>query len=151
MLEYLSNTVLWWHWIILGFVFLIAELITFTFVMIGLGVAAITVGGISYFFSTSFASEITIWSILSAIYLLFWYNIIRKRNSDSSLGQSNYNHDLIGVASEDITPQKRGKVMFELPLHGNKDWYAIAKEPIPKGSSVKIVKVIGQIVEVERI
>lgn len=151
MLENFLNSIQWWHWIIFGFIFLMIELLTSTFVMIGFGVSAITIGVVSYFFPISSAIQIAIWSILSALYLLFWYSIIRKRDKDSNIGQSNYNKDLTGIVIEDITPNERGMVRFERPLLGSKDWYAIAKEPIYKGSSVKIIKVISQIVEVERI
>lgn len=44
MLDWLNANVLWWHWIILGFIFIGLETVTMTFLMLGIGVAAILTG-----------------------------------------------------------------------------------------------------------
>ena len=44
LIVFLNDTILWWHWIVLGFILLILEMSTGTFIMLGLGVAAIIVG-----------------------------------------------------------------------------------------------------------
>jgi len=37
MLAVLNETIVWWHWIVIGLVLLILEMNTGTFVMLGLG------------------------------------------------------------------------------------------------------------------
>jgi len=52
MLELFSN-VLWWHWVVVGLALLAVEMMTGTFILLGLGMAAILVGSIDLLFGTS--------------------------------------------------------------------------------------------------
>ena len=52
MLEMLDQNMLWWHWVILGFVLLVIELSTGTFFILGLAVASVMVGLLDLWFET---------------------------------------------------------------------------------------------------
>ncbi len=148
MIEFLNETVLWWHWIVLGVVLLILEMNMGTFFMLGLGVAAILVGIIDTLFHTSFTVELSIWMVLSILAIVAWFKWFREPPITDS-GQSNYRLDTLGVVMEDIQPHSRGKVTFDAPVLGNTSWHATAKVDIDKDTRVQIVQINGQLIEVE--
>ena len=148
MIEFLNETILWWHWIVFGIALLIWDMSMGTFFILGLGVAAIIVGLIDIFAGTSFTVELTIWMILSVLAIAAWFKWFREEPVTES-GQSNYRLDTLGVVMEDIQPHSRGKVTFDTPVLGNTSWHAISKVNIDKGTRVKIVQINGQLIEVE--
>ena len=148
MIAFLNETVLWWHWVILGILLLIAEMSTGTFFMLGLGVAAILVGITDSMFNTSFTVELSIWMILSILAIGAWFKWLREDPLTQS-GQSNYKLDTLGTVQEDIQPHSRGKVKFDTPVLGNTVWHSTAKVDIDKNTRVKIVQITGQLIEVE--
>ncbi len=148
MIEFLNETVLWWHWIVLGIALLIWDMTLGTFFILGLGIAAIIVGLLDMFIDTSFTAELTIWMILSILVIAVWFKWFREQPVTES-GQSNYRLDTLGVVMEDIQPHSRGKVTFDTPVLGNTSWHAISKVDLDKGTRVKIVQINGQLIEVE--
>ncbi len=148
MIEFLNETILWWHWIVFGIALLIWDMSMGTFFILGLGVAAIVVGLIDIFVGTSFTVELTIWMILSILAIAAWFKWFREEPVTES-GQSNYRLDTLGIVMEDIQPHSRGKVTFDTPVLGNTSWHAISKVDIDKGTRVKIVQINGQLIEVE--
>ena len=150
MIEFLNETVLWWHWIVLGIILLILEMNMGTFFMLGLGVAAIIVGIIDTLVDTSFTMELSIWMLLSILAIAAWFKWFREPPLTDS-GQSNYRLDTLGIVMEDIQPHSRGKVTFDAPVLGNTSWHATAKVDIDKETRVKIVEINGQLIQVEPI
>ena len=148
MIAFLNETVLWWHWVILGILLLIAEMSTGTFFMLGLGLAAIVVGITDSMFNTSFTVELSIWMILSILAITAWFKWFKEDPLTQS-GQSNYRLDTLGTVQEDIHPHSRGKVKFDTPVLGNTVWHATAKVDIDKNTRVKIVQITVQLIEVE--
>ncbi len=148
LIEFLNETILWWHWIVLGIALLIWDMTLGTFFILGLGIAAIAVGILDMFIETSFTVELTIWMILSILVIAAWFKWFREQPVTES-GQSNYRLDTLGVVMEDIQPHSRGKVTFDTPVLGNTSWHAISKVDLDKGTRVKIVQINGQLIEVE--
>jgi len=151
MLELLNETVLWWHWIIFGVILLILEMFTGTFLMLGLGMAAIIVGILDTLFHTSFTTDLTIWSSLSIIVVIAWFKWFKKQPTVSNVGQSNYGLNTLGSVTQNITAHQRGKVKFDTPVLGNTTWHATANKNIDKDKRVKIVEIKGQLILVEQI
>jgi membrane protein implicated in regulation of membrane protease activity len=148
LLGLLNETVLWWHWIVLGFLLLILEMSTGTFVILGLGVAAIIVGVLDLGMELSFTVEVLTWTVLSVLTFVAWKKWFRVVHVSNS-GQSNYNLDTLGTVSKAITPQSRGTVSFDTPVLGNTSWTATATQNIEKDTRIKIVEIHGQLIEVE--
>ena len=147
MITFLNETILWWHWIVLGLILLIVEMSTGTFMILGLGVAAILVGIVDNIFSISFSIELMVWMGLSILSIIIWFKFfIRKPVSHS--GQSNYKLDTLGMVIEDIQPHARGQVKFDKPVLGNTLWPATSKIELVKDTRVKIIEINGQLIEV---
>ena len=150
MLELLNNNILWWHWIVLGLLLLVAEMMTGTFVLLGLAIAAILVGAIGLLSGISFNTELLLWLVFSVVAIGVWFKWFRTKPVSQS-GQSNYRLDTLGTVLEDIAPHHRGKVVFDTPVLGNTTWHATARVQIPEGARVKIVQINGQLIEAEQI
>jgi len=150
MLEFLTNELFWWHWIIFGLILLIAEIFTGTFIMLGLAIGAIIVGIADIIFLLSLNNELLVWSIVSIITIIILFKYFVNHKTDRS-GQSNYAIGTRGVVEEPIDANGRGKVKFNRPILGNTIWHATAKEDISLLTNVKIVNVKGQLIEVEKI
>ena len=150
MITLLNETVLWWHWIVLGVLLLIIEMSVGTFFMLGLGVAAMIVGIIDLQMDTTFTVELSLWILFSLLAIATWFKWF-KEDPITESGQSNYRLDTLGVVMEDIHPHSRGKVTFDTPVLGNTSWHATAKVDIDKDTRVQIVQVNGQLIEVKPI
>ena len=150
MLEFLSNYLLWWHWIAFGIFLITLEIFTGTFIMLGLGVASMLVGASDNLFKTSLETELILWMILSVLSLVLWFKYIKDPHQESS-GQSNYSLDTQGVITKTINANARGEVKFDRPVLGNTSWTATSKETIEINSRIKIIQVKGQLIEVAKI
>lgn len=149
MIEFLSTELLWWHWIAFGILLVTTEIFIGTFVMLGLGVAALLVGATDMLFKLSVELELTLWLLLSLASIALWFKYLRTPIVDNS-GQSNYTLDTLGVITKEIPHNGRGEVRFDTPVLGNTVWFATSKEPLEEGSRVSIVKVKGQLIEVQK-
>ena len=150
MLEFLTTNLLWWHWVVLGIILITMEMFTGSFMLLGLGVAAMLVGEIANLFEISLVSQLSLWIILSLLSLGIWFRYLRDQSVERS-GQSDYVLDAEGVVEQSIDPNSRGAVKFDAPILGNTRWPATAKEPIAVGSRVKITQVKGQLMEVVKL
>jgi len=150
MIEYLSTELLWWHWIAFGLILVTLEIFTGTFMMLGLGVAAMLVGATDNLFNLSLETELLLWIVLSLLSLFLWFKYLRTPQKEYS-GQSNYTLNTLGSVTKTISPNGRGEVKFDTPVLGNTTWFATSREELAEGSRVSIVEVKGQLIEVTKI
>jgi membrane protein implicated in regulation of membrane protease activity len=150
MVEFLDANVLWWHWLIVGFVLLILEMSTGTFVILGLGIAAVVVGVLDFVMPMSFINQMLTWIALSLLSLWAWKKWAKTPDISSS-GQSDHTLDTLGTVTQTIHPNQRGKVTFDTPVLGNSSWHATATQEIAKNSRIKIVEINGQLITVEKV
>ncbi len=149
MIEFLSTNLLWWHWIILGLILVASEILIPLFIVIWFGLAALIVGLVDLGLEISFMSELFLWIVLSVSFLALWFIFFKDKTITKS-GQSDFTLDTKGVAIQDISPSNRGKVRFETPVLGDREWQASSDEKIKTGDNVHIVKVIGQLIKVKK-
>ena len=149
MTNILNEIILWWHWIVFGLILLLVELLTGTFFVLTLAISAIFVGIISLIMIISFNSELTLWIVFSLIGIAIWYKLLRNKKTPK-VGQSNYKFNTLGTVVKEIDPNKRGKVVFDIPVLGNTTWIATSDQLIKKGERVKIVEVNGELIKVRR-
>ena len=147
MIEYLSTNLLWWHWIAFGIVLLTLEIFSGTFMMLGLGLAAIIVGTIDVFYPITVEMELTIWLLLSVVAIALWFKYMKDNTVETS-GQSNYSLETLGTITQEISENGRGHVRFDTPVLGNTTWAATSKEALKEDTRIKIVEVKGQLIVV---
>ena len=149
MWAFLADNLLWWHWIALGIILITIEIFTGTFLMLGLGVAAMLVGGLDNLLGLSLGAQLGIWILFSVISILLWFKYLKDYQSNLATLTDYQTH--VGVVTQAIAPYQRGKVKFETPILGNTLWHATAPTTIPVGSKVKITNIKGQLLEVEKV
>lgn len=149
MIDFLSEIILWWHWIILGILLIIIELGIGTFFILGLGIAAILVGILDLLIGLSFTGALGIWILFSILTIIIWFKYY-KETTISTSGQSNKGLDTLGTVSKEIKANGRGEVMFDSPVLGNTSWDATSKNDIEIGSRVTIKEINGQLIVVEK-
>lgn len=150
MIALVNEAIVWWHWIALGFILLILEMGTGTFVILGLGVAAVIVGVLDLLVPMTFLNQILTWIVLSLISLWAWKKWMKTPHV-SNTGQSDHSLDTLGTVTQEIHPNKRGKVTFDTPVLGNTSWHATSTGHIEKGARIKIDEINGQLITVNKI
>lgn len=148
MIEFLNESILWWHWIVFGIMLLIVDMTLATFFILGLGAAAVIVGVVDLLVMTTFTQELSIWMVLAILIIAGWFKWFRQKPLTQS-GQSNYRLDTLGTVTEAIEPHSRGKVTFDTPVLGNTTWHATSKIALEANTRVQIVQINGQLIEVE--
>ena len=145
MIEWLDTNILYWHWIVAGFILIAIELIVPVFVLLWLGVSAIVVGILSLLLPTGFSLEILIWAVLSAIFLLLWHKYMSPRfinrtlaglTKEAIIGQ-------IGMVIRYSEQQERGMLKFPAPVAGNDEWEFIFSGTLQNGDKVRVSDISG--------
>ena len=141
---------LWWHWMVFGFVLVVAELAIPSFFLIWFGVGAIIVGiALAAFPALSFAWQILVWLAVSVAFVLLWFRIfkpgIHKTRSGMAKGAA---IGEVGLVTRDIRPQVTGEVRFQKPLLGADVWQSFADEEIKAGERARVLDVEGNMLKV---
>ena len=148
MVEFLTQYVTWWHWIVLGILFIILEMATGTFIVLGFGIAAVLVGLLDLVVGMNFLIQITLWILFSIVIIALSFKYFKDQPTVSSTGQSNHGFDTKGTVTETIEAHSRGKVKFDDPVLGNTVWHASADQRLNVGDRVTIKEVNGQLIKV---
>ncbi len=149
-MEWLDNNVLWWHWIVVGIVFVAAEIIVPSFVIVWLGLAAIIVGAVDYFAQPSFSTELYMWTLLSVFFLALWFSYFKK-TWRASVGQAKGEYIHIKGSVIEVLGGRRYRAEFELPVLGDRRWIVESARELEVGDTIEVDKVYGQIIKVNKI
>ena len=144
---------LWWHWALVGFGFLIAELALPIFVLIWFGLAGFLVmGGLLVMPELTLTTQILIWTITSIMFVLLWFRVFRRSHHKVLVGRASAALEgEIGMIAQRVAPFKPGKVRFQKPLVGSDLWECNADEEIEAGVRVRVESVEGNAVVVKRL
>jgi len=148
VIEFLTAYITWWHWIVLGILFILLEMATGTFITLGFGIAAVLVGLLDLLFDMNFLMQLIAWIILSVSVITLLFKYFKAQPTVSSTGQSDHGFDTVGTVQKTIGAQSRGEVRFDTPVLGNSVWKAVAEQKIEKGQKVTIEEVNGQLIKV---
>ncbi len=150
--ELLSN-LLWWHWAIIGFVFILSELLLPVFVLVWCGLAAFFVMfALLVMPDLSATTQILLWTIFSAFMVLLWFRVFKRSAHKILVGRASAQVEgEIGLLTEAVAPFKNGRVRFQKPILGSDNWECISNDTIPSGARVKVVSVDGSIVTVAKV
>lgn len=145
MIEWLDTNIVYWHWIVIGFLLITVELIAPMFVMLWLGVAAILVGVLSLILPIGFSGELVIWVILSAAFLLLWHKYMSPKITNQTLAGLSKEAMVgqIGMVINYSEQQGRGTLKFPAPIVGNDEWEFIFSGPLQNGDKVKVTDISG--------
>ncbi len=141
--------ILWWHWLVLGLLLILAELATAGgFYVIFFGVAALVVGVLSGFdLAGPLWVQLLLFSALSlASLLLFRARLLEWVQHDPQRPEIDTLVGEIGIASDELAPGTVGKVEVR-----GAAWSArnTTSSPLGRGVRVRVVRVDGLTLDVE--
>lgn len=139
----------WWHWIVIGFILIGAELMLPAFYLIWFGLGALLLGLIMTVFSLSMTAQLFVWTLASSGMVLLWFRYLKPRTMTQA-GQADAIVGEIGLLTRAVAPYERGEVRFQKPIGGAESWPCIADEAIPAGERVRVSSVEGNIFKITR-
>lgn len=144
---------MWWHWAVLGFAFILAELALPAFVLVWFGLGGfIVMAAMLLFAEMSLTLQLFLWTVSSVIMMIVWFKVFKRsahkvlvgRSSASLVGE-------VGLIAETVAPFKAGKVRFQKPIVGSDIWACTAEEEIIAGTRVRVISVEGNSVIVKKL
>jgi len=148
-----SFTLLYWHWLTLGLILILAELFIPSFTIFWFGLGALLVGVVLWIAPETILSwQLFIWAIASIGFTFLWFKLLKPRMTDRTkaglsreavLGESG---QVIAVPSAG----KRGTVRFTTPQLGSDEWPFICEQETAVGDRVFIKDVSGNTLIVEK-
>lgn len=144
---------LWWHWAVLGFGLVLAELIIPSFVIVWFGLGGFLVmAAMLVAPMLSLTAQILIWTLSSIVMTVLWFRVFRRNYHKILVGRASANLvGEIGMITAPVEPFRNGKVRFQKPLVGSDLWDCIANEKIDIGARVRVESVDGNIVTVKKL
>lgn len=143
---------LWWHWAVLGFVLIVAELVLPSFVIIWFGLGGFLVAlALGLVPDLSLAAQILIWTVSSIFMTSLWFRVFKPSKHRVLIGRASA--QLVGEVGMVITavaPFQSGRVRFQKPLVGSEIWDCRAEEELPAGARVRVESVEGNVVIVKK-
>ncbi len=113
-----------WHWLVLGFLLMIAEIFIPTFASLWFGAAAIIVAALAWLLPVPLVVQVLVWLGLSVLFMFAWIKYIKPLSIDrKKAGQSN--STIIGETGMIVVkPQADtvGMIRFNVPIFGADEW-----------------------------
>jgi hypothetical protein len=135
-----------WHWLVLGFLLMIAEMFIPTFASLWFGTAAVIVAALSWLLPIPLMLQVLIWLALSVLFMFAWVKYIKPLSVDrtkAGLGGS----VIIGETGMIVVkpqPEMLGRVRFSVPIVGADEWFCRTNdEEVEVGDRVVVTDIIG--------
>jgi inner membrane protein len=143
----------WWHWIVLGFALVVAELAVPAFFIIWFGLGALLVGlALLVLPDIGLTAQVAMWVVASLGMVVAWFRIFRRDDHKTRIGQSDGDTiGEIGLMAKAAAPFERGRVRFQKPLLGSEEWECVVDEAIAAGERVRVVSVEGSFLKVQKV
>jgi len=141
---------LWWHWAVLGFGLVLAELVVPTFVVVWFGLGSFLVVALLLVApDASTTAQVLLWTVSSILMVFLWFKVFKRGQHKIFIGRASANIEgEIGMIADPVEPFKNGRVRFQRPILGSDIWECISDEKLGAGTRVKVVKIEGSRVTV---
>lgn len=144
----------YWHWIVLGIVLMLAEIFIGSFFIFWFGAAAVVVGlSLTIAPSISASTQLIFWTLLSLVFAVAWFRFLEPLSKDvTKAGLSR--EALIGEIGQVLSVpngDKRGMVRFPAPLLGSDEWLIMSQDSLSIGDRVSVKDVSGNSLIVVRV
>jgi membrane protein implicated in regulation of membrane protease activity len=142
----MDMTLLYWHWIVIGIVLMLAEIFVGSFFILWFGAAAVVIGVVLVVFpGVTTAIQVLSWGLLSTGFAIGWFRFLKPLSTDKTkAGLSR--ETLLGEIGQVLSPpngEKRGTVRFPAPVLGSDEWQIISQDSLNPGDRVSVVDVSG--------
>jgi inner membrane protein len=139
------ESILWWHWIVLGIILMLLEIVVPSFTIFWFGLGAVVTGLLlAVFPEISLKWQLLVFSGASIGFAFCWFRFFvpRKKtryllaDEQTAIGQTGI------AATSALSPEELGRVAFSVPVLGEESWMYQADEPIETGNRVRVTAVL---------
>lgn len=143
----------YWHWLVLGIILIIAEIFIPSFTILWFGLGAVLVGAVMSLIDLSFAMQLLVWTSASVVFTLIWFRLLKpkaqqRNNAElakrSSVGES-------GQVIKLPTETTKGKLRFTTPVLDQDEWEFVCDLPVKLGDRLQIVEISGNHLVVDKL
>lgn len=153
------ESILWWHWLVLGIILVLMEIVVPSFTIFWFGLGAILTGLLLAMLpEISLKWQLLVFSVSSFAFTFFWFRFfVPRKKTKSLLADEKTAIGQTGIAAtRALIPGELGRVAFSVPVLGEESWMYQADEPIETGNRVRVVEVLasereGMILKVKKV
>ena len=143
----------YWHWLVLGIILIIAEIFIPSFTILWFGLGAVLVGTVMVLVDLDFSMQILLWTIASVAFTVLWFWLLKPRAEDRN------NTELarqasVGEAGKVIklpTETTNGKLRFSTPVLDQDEWEFICEDQVQLGDRLYIKEISGNHLVVKKL
>lgn len=133
-----------WHWLILGIIFILLEIVTPSFAVLWFGLASLVVGGIVWLIpDLAFSVQLFIWSIFSASFAFAWFKWIKPLAVDKTKAGLSRESTIGQVGMVIQTLPNHVMVRFSIPVLGADEWQCRSTYELNVGDRVQVIDILG--------
>lgn len=138
--------ILWYHWLIVGMLLMLGEMLVTSFTLFWFGLAALLIGVLLLLApNLALSLQLLVWAAASIFFTVLWFKYFKPTMIDRTKA---------GVSKEAVTgetgivikaPQEeiRGIVRFSMPLLGSDEWEFICQGQCRVGDRVEVMDLSG--------
>lgn len=144
-MEWLDANVAYWHWLVIGILMALLEILVPSFFMLWLGLSAALVAGVLFVVDISFTQQLLLWIILSIATTTLWFKLISPQMRDKSFSGM-AKEAVIGQVGQVITynpDTSQGTIRFHVPILGSSEWQYISDDELKTGDRARISELSG--------
>ena len=144
---------LYWHWLVLGVVLIVAEIFIPSFTILWFGLGALVVGVAALMVEMSLSLQVLLWSIFSVLFTVLWFKLVKPRMVDSSNSQM-AREAAIGESGQVIklpAGDTRGKLRFSTPILGEDEWEFSCDSEVSLGDRLHIQEISDSVLIVAKL
>ena len=144
---------LYWHWLVLGLVLVVAEIFIPSFTILWFGLGALVVGVAALLFEIPFSIQVLIWTVFSVLFTVLWFKLVKPKMVDSSNSQA-ARESAIGESGQVIklpAGDTKGKLRFSTPILGEDEWEFSCEAEVDLGDRLHIQEISGNVLVVAKL
>ena len=139
------ENILWWHWIVLGIILIIMEIVVPSFTIFWFGLGAVVTGLLLAMFpEISLKWQLLVFSVSSIGFTFCWFRyFVPRKKTHTLLADEQTAIGQTGIAATSaLIPGELGRAAFSVPVLGEESWMYQADESIETGNRVRVIAVL---------
>lgn len=154
----MMENILWWHWIVLGVILILLELVVPSFTIFWFGLGALVTGLLLVIVpQVALKWQVLVFVVSSVGFTICWFYFFVPRKKVKSILLDE--QEAIGqtgiAATRALIPGEKGRVVFSVPVLGEESWAYFADEPIETGNRLRVIAVVpdseARVLKVEKV
>lgn len=144
---------LYWHWLVLGLLLIIAEIFIPSFTIMWFGLGAIVVGLVSLAIDMSFNWQVLLWTVSSVAFTVLWFMVIKPKIADRNF-EGLARESAIGESGKVIklpTETSNGRMRFTTAVLGCDEWAFSCDVEVSLGDRLHIKEIAEDVLIVTKL